>query len=193
MTGKGSVIICEVFPPLDLSRGEWEIGLVDFTSYNSIPRYDRMNNNIAISTTSINLPTRSYEIDDILDYIQRWIKDKKLKNDFKLKANTNTLKVGMFADTSIDFTTNTSLAPLLGFSKRALEADKWHESDLPVDINKANVVRVECSVARGTYDNGLEGHINHEFYPTFTPGYKIVETLRASERKTVTDYICFPC
>lgn len=179
MSGKGSVITCDVFPPLDLSRGEWEIGVVDFTTYNSIPNVEEgVNNKITIGTTSVNFPTGSYEIDDIRDYIEKCIKDKKLDYEFKLKANTNTLKVEMFATASIDFTANTSLAPLLGFSKRALEADKWHESDLPVDINKVNVVRVECNVARGTYDNGLEGHIIHEFYPAVPPGYKIVETPR---------------
>lgn len=179
MSGKGSVITCDVFPPLDLSRGEWEIGVVDFTTYNSIPNVEEgVNNNITIGTTSVNFPTGSYEIDDIRDYIEKCIKDKKLDYEFKLKANTNTLKVEMFATTSIDFTANTSLAHLLGFSKRTLEADKWHESDLPVDINKVNVVRVECNVARGTYDNGLEGHIIHEFYPAVPPGYKIVETPR---------------
>lgn len=45
-------------------------------------------------------------------------------------TQTNTLNLEMFANTYIDFTTKTSLAPLLGFSKRVLEADKWQELDL---------------------------------------------------------------
>lgn len=179
MSGKGSSLTCDVFPPLDLSKGEWEIGLIDFTTYNSIPNIEEgVNNEITIGTTSVKLSTGSYEIDDIRDYIQRWLKDKKYTYDFNVKANTNTLKVELFSNANIDFATNTSLASVLGFSKRKLEADKWHESDLPVDINKVNVIRVECNIARGSYENGVESHIVHEFYPAVPPGYKIVETPR---------------
>lgn len=126
MRSKESVITCDIFPPLDLSRGEREIGLVDFTTYKvykftlqvyRIPNIEGVNNNITIGTTSLNFPTGSYEIYDIPDYIEKCIEDKKLDYEFKLEANTNTLKVEMFATVSIDFTTNTSLAPLLGFSK----------------------------------------------------------------------------
>lgn len=50
-----------------------------------------------------------------------------------------------------------------------------HISDLPVNIIKVNTIRVECNIVRGTFDNGREGHVIHEFYPLVPPGYKIVE------------------
>lgn len=66
MSGKGSVITCSVFSPLDLSRGEYsEFSL--YRQYYSPNIEEGVNNIFAIGTTSINLPTGSYEIDDILD------------------------------------------------------------------------------------------------------------------------------
>lgn len=54
MSGKGSVLNCGVFHPLDLTRREWEIGLVDFTLCNAIPKIeDGVNHNIAIETISV--------------------------------------------------------------------------------------------------------------------------------------------
>lgn len=67
------------------------------------------------------------------------------------------------------------LVPFVGFKRKLTAADKWYESDSPVDIIKVNVVRIGCNIARGSYDNGVESHIIHEFYPTVEPGFKIVE------------------
>lgn len=36
-------------------------------------------------------------------------------------------------------------------------------------------VRIVCNITSGSFTNGYEDHIIHEFYPTVPPGYKIVE------------------
>jgi len=41
LSGKGPIISCEVFPPLDVSDGEWEIGLVGLSTYNSVPNIEK--------------------------------------------------------------------------------------------------------------------------------------------------------
>lgn len=41
LSGKGSEIKCNIFPPLELkTTSEWEIGLVNLTTYNSIPNIE---------------------------------------------------------------------------------------------------------------------------------------------------------
>lgn len=68
-----------------------------------------------------------------------------------------------------------SIGSLLGFSKRELEANHLHSSDLPVNINKVDVIRIESNITTGAYINGKLVHTLHEFYPMVEPGYKIVE------------------
>ncbi|KAL4118880.1 hypothetical protein QTP88_011762 [Uroleucon formosanum] len=38
-----------------------------------------------------------------------------------------------------------------------------------------NTIKVECNLALGSFDNGLQSDNTHEFYPVVPPGYKIVE------------------
>lgn len=185
LSGTGSVLKCDIFPPLKLTDSEWEIGLVDFTTYNSIPNIEvGVNNTLNYGASTITLPTGSYEIDDIAEAIKRKAReldDKRdgEKDDLVIRGNTNTFKVEIFSRfKTIDFTGGSSIGPLLGFEREKLKVGVWLESALPLSINKVNVIRIECNVVRGSYDNGRESHVIHEFYPTVPPGYKIVETPR---------------
>lgn len=173
ISGNSNVIGCDYFPPIDLSEDEWEIGLVDLTTYNSIPNIEKgVNNLIHFGEEIIELPTGSYEVDDIAKYVEERVKK---PDELKVKANNNTLQSEVYATREVDFTKDNSIGSLLGFSKRKLDANKWYMSDLPVDILRVNVVRIECNIVRGSFDNGNESHVIHEFYPTVEPGYKIVE------------------
>lgn len=173
LSGRGSVFDCNIFPAIDLTIGEWEIGLVDFTTYNAIPNVENgVNNKFHYGDIAVDIPTGSYEIDDITKLIEEKIPK------LKIKGNNNTFQVEVYGEKSIDFTKAASIGSLLGYSPKVLEANKWHVSDKPVDIIKVNVIRVECNVARGSYQNGTEGHVIHEFYPSVPPGFKIVETPR---------------
>lgn len=149
--------------------------MIDFTTYNSIPNVEAgVNNKIHFTSgASIELPTGSYEIEDINRYVQEKIE---APTKFEIRANNNTLKTEIYTTEGVNFTKESSIGPLLGFN-RALEADdnKWYESDKPVDIIRVNVIRIGCNIARGSFDNGLESHIIHEFYPLVEPGFKIVE------------------
>lgn len=173
LNGTESVIVCDFFPPIDLSHGEWSIGLIDFTTYNSIPNVEEnINNKIHLKNMTLGLATGSYEIEDINRLCQEKVKKTMV---FKIRANNNTLKAEVYTSEDVDFTDKSSIGPLLGFNRKLTAADKWYESDSPVDIIKVNVVRIGCNIARGSYDNGVESHIIHEFYPTVEPGFKIVE------------------
>jgi hypothetical protein len=41
-----------------------------------------------------------------------------------------------------------------------------------------NIIRLECDIIGGTYLNGDEEHILHEFSIRVSPGYKIIEVPR---------------
>jgi hypothetical protein len=176
--GRSSRIRYTLFPPFDLSSSnEWEMGFHDLLTYNSIPNIEEnVNNKICFSNgASITLPTGSYEIDSISEFIKKQIERNKLGIDFKLVANNNTLKSEIFCDKGVDFTQENTIGPLLGFNKIVVEPNKWVESQNQVSINKVDVIRITCNVVRGSYIDGVEGHVLHEFYPTVAPGFKIVE------------------
>lgn len=178
ITGNSSSLKCTLFPPLDLSSAaEWEMGLLDLMTYNSIPNIEEnVNSDIYIGDKlKISLPTGSYEIEDIKNYIEKDIKTKNLNVDFKLVANNNTLKSEIFCSETVDFTKKNTIRELLGFNEEKLDPNKWHISSNQVIINKVDIIRVTCNIVRGSYRDGQEGHVLHEFYPDVGPGYKIVE------------------
>lgn len=176
--GNSSRIRYTLFPPFDLSSSrEWEMGFHDLLTYNSIPNIEEnINDKVFFANgATITLPTGSYEIDSINNFIKKQIETQKLGIDFKLVANNNTLKSEIFCDHAIDFTKEQTIGPLLGFNKSVIEANKWTESQSQVSINKVDVIRITCNVVRGSYIDGIEGHVLHEFYPTVAPGFKIIE------------------
>lgn len=179
VTGKSSQLKCTLFPPLELSpSGEWKMGFLDMMTYNSIPNIEEgVNNRLYFGTgLVINIPTGSYEITDIHNYVMKELQQHKPDTKFILGANNNTLKSEIFCSEEIDFTKPRSLATLLGFGEnQKLEANKWHKSPDPVAINKVDIIRITCNIVKGSYRDGVEGHVLHEFYPTVGSGYKIVE------------------
>lgn len=181
VTGRSSQLKCTLFPPLDLtSAKEWEMGFLDLMTYNAIPNVeDNINNAIYFSNLiKIALPTGAYEIDNMNAYIKKELENRSNTHGvkFELNANNNTLKSEIFCSEELDFTKTDSLGPILGFTEpTVLEANKWHISPNQVTINKVDVIRITCNLVRGSYRDGIEGHVLHEFYPAVPPGYKIVE------------------
>ena len=149
-------------------------------TYNSIPNVEEnVNNKFYYGDDVIDIPTGSYEIDDINGYLQNKIRKRNNKESkqlkFILRANNNTFKSEIYSNLAIDFTKPNSIASLLGFNETILEPNKWHVSPLPIDIIITEAVRIVCNIVSGSLKNGIESHILHEFYPTVGPGYKIIE------------------
>lgn len=172
------MLTCDVFPPLDTSEGDWEIGLVDLSTFNSIPNIENNVNNKFYygDNQEIIIEQGAYEIQDIESYIINQLKGKGVV--FSLKANNNTLKAEIFCSEKIDFTKKHSLRELLGFNEKILDKNVKYSSDNPVNIIKVNTIRVECNVAKRSFFNGKENHILHTFFPVVPPGFKIVEIPR---------------
>lgn len=174
VSGKGSSISCDMFPPVELGNSEnWEIGLVNLCTYNSIPNVEtNYNDVITFNGRKITIPEGSYEISDIANFL----KTKLLSGEeLNLTANNNTLKCEIRANHVVDLTDNNSIGKMLGFEKTILKENITHQSLNPVDIIRVNSIRVDCNIARGSYVNGFEKHTLHEFFPSVPPGFKIVE------------------
>lgn len=182
ITGNTSLLRCSIFPPLHLrSDKQWEAALLDFTTYNSIPNVVQDVNNrfyyVKDSTknefTYVNIPTGSYEIDDINNRLKLELG----KTNVNLKANNNLLRSELFCKYPVDFSREYSIGSLLGFSTslEVLPPNQWHMSDNTVNIVNVDIINVSCNIVNGAYVNGVDGHIIHSFYPTVPPGFKIIE------------------
>lgn len=173
-SGNESVLCADYFPPIELSRA-YECGLVSLYTYNSIPNIDETNNLFHVGGEVLELPPGSYEIDDIASYITNHLEKTKSQISVKIQANTNTLKTEIKSTEPVYFNRERTIGELLGFSKREIQPNVKTQSDLPININKVNSIRVECSIITGTYVNNLPVHTIHEFSPSVLPGYKINE------------------
>lgn len=95
---------------------------------------------------------------------------------FELEANKNTLQCEILCSQPIDFSKPKTVGQLLGFrSNKVLRENAVHISQLPADILKVSVIRVECNIITGSYLNNRPSHTIHEFSPRVPPGCKIIE------------------
>lgn len=175
LSGRSSTLETQYFPPIELSANKnYVAGLVEFTTFNSIPNIDVGNNKVYIEGCKlITIPTGSYEIEDIESYIQKALCQSDVT--ISIKPNNNELHSEVKCNKRIHFELEDSIGRLLGFTKRILEADILHKSDLPVAILKVNTLQIQCNITTGAYMNQHKVHTIHEFFPVVPPGYKIVE------------------
>lgn len=171
ITGRGESLITNYSPTLQL-RGEYECGLLQFSTFNSIPNIDGRNNKFYYGSDGvIEIPEGSYELQDICDFLKSNIKNAALK----LTCNNNTLKTCIYCSENVYFNKNDSLGNILGFGMDTIKANISTESRYPVSILSTTVVRIECDVISGSFVNGKASHIIYEFVPNVPPGYRIIE------------------
>lgn len=174
LSGTGSVLEATYFPPVELSTTKhYVLGLVEFLTFNSIPNIYEGKNKFYIGDDIFTLPTGSYEIGDIEEYLQKELEGSDVK--LSLKANNNTLCAEVDSNKEIDFRSSDSIGQLLGFTPELLPPDETHTSDKAVEILSVNVVRVESNVTSGAYLNDQKVHTIYSFFPSVPPGFKIIE------------------
>lgn len=184
--GKTSSLRTTLFPALHLQQDKiWEVTLLDFTTYNSIPNItEDVNNKFhyykkkrssdgSQFMETVTLNTGSYEIESINEELQK----KMGKENIEIKANNSLLRTEIKSRFYIDFKQPKSLGMLLGFppSTEILEPNKTHIGPNTVNIIKVNTINIMCNIVQGSYKNGGNHHILHTFYPTVAPGFKIIE------------------
>ena len=76
LTGTTSILTASYFPALDLSNGEYELGLTNFETYNAIPNVTSTNNKFYFDADDkiITIPERSYELSAINKYLRAAIR-----------------------------------------------------------------------------------------------------------------------
>jgi len=179
-TGKQSTLRAEFNPPIELEDNvSYEVGLLSFVAYNSIPNVDETNNCFHFDEGKVvTLPYGTYEIQDIARYIEESVSKftTPVKRYFvKISSNNNTMVTSLKSTVKVDFTQEKSIGSLLGFEKVVISPGHAAVAKSVVDIFKVNTIRVECSIAGGSYLNGQAQHVIHEFFPDTPAGYKIVE------------------
>lgn len=179
LSGNSSILSANYFPPINLSE-DYECALIDFHSYNSIPNVDVYNNLFHIGNKIIAIPIGSYELNDIVDFIkEEYERDGLDKKKIFIEANNNTMQVKVHSsEDSIYFNKNNSIGKLFGFNNKVLSPNTDHYSDLPVNIFKVNLLRIECNIVVNTYINNSHAHTLHEFAINVPPGYKMDEIPR---------------
>lgn len=168
ITRNTSIIETNFNPPLFFD-GRYEVGLLYFSSFNSIPNVNENNNIFCydVNGTEIKIPKGTYDLQDINEYLSNKMKE--------LLPNNNTLKCSLFCTQIVNFQSKNCLGELLGFPKVTLEANKWHESVNPVNILPVSVIKIECDLVQNSYTNDSPSHIIHQFVLNVPPGHQIVE------------------
>lgn len=189
LSDRSSILSSSFYPPIDLKENvEYELGLVSFMSYFSIPNIDETNSDFHYydgeKLQKISVPEGCYELTDIYNYLTDKISEKESTSPSKeptsliMKVNHSTLRCEIKSNKKIDFTKPKTIGSLLGFKPRILFPNVTHTSEKTINISKVNSISVECNLITNSYNNGKPVHILHTFYPTVPPGYKIVEIPR---------------
>lgn len=167
-------------PEIELDeRSDYSCCLLDFFTYNSIPNIHEKNNKFYFSTGEnepvqvITLPKGSYELDDIGQYLREEMLKKNIL--FIFEANPKTMRCSIESDIFIDFSRADSIGSVLGFSKKIFKGFDKLESDLLVNVQSINSIRIDCDLTTGSYHNGKCTHTIYEFNPSVAAGYRILE------------------
>ena len=83
LSGKSTVLAANYFSAIDLSDGDYELGLAIFKTYHTIPNVNESNNKFyfAKDDAEITIPEGSYEVRDINEFLKRAILRKRPHRD----------------------------------------------------------------------------------------------------------------
>lgn len=173
ITGNKSIIHSDYIPALNLDDGNYECGLKYFSVFNSIPNITNKNNvfSYGINNNPVIIPNGVYDLEDLNEYLQNKLSTCR----FQIVPNNNTLSCSLFCTQTINFDIENTIGTLLGFPNVKLEANKWHESSLPINILPVAVIRIECDLIKGSYTNGVPTHSIYDFVTNVPPGHRFLE------------------
>lgn len=179
LTGNTSELSASFFPEIVLDdRYDYSCGLLDFTTYQSIPNITESNNKLYFehnkSIAHVYIPVGCYEIHELLKYIKQEFDGMNIS--FNFEVNKNTLKATLKCSVVLLFDYPDSVHEVLGFTCKKIEPNRLREAEQVIRISKLNVIRVECNIVSGAYINGRLCHSIYEFAGNKVDvGYKITE------------------
>lgn len=180
LSGNSSVINYNFNPPIYLEENvDYEIGLVNFSSFNTIPNVDKSNNMFlwyGSTAHTFEIPVGAYELNDIIRVLKDHMTSIDKAANIEIIPNLNTAHLSITSNRDISFNLENSVSKIFGFETLRLLPNKTHISEHPVKILKVNSIGIDCNVATGSYLNGKPVHVIHQFFPTVPSGYKIVES-----------------
>lgn len=200
-----SVISMELQQPIYLDKNKRHVlGLVNLSTYNSIPNINFTNNIIYLAvvdknvlknryvqpSNSIILRKGSYELKDLEFEIRRllerdvfpYLKEEYRNDDIFSLIPVVYRNAVAIKSSCIHFITNyfknNLLTKLLGFedSIQQLIPTVRHESTRGVNITNINTIHIHCDITKNSYHNGQNAHIIYSFPINVPPGYAIKET-----------------
>lgn len=174
-TGNESVLSADIFPPVELEQ-PYEVGLLSFESYNSIPNVDSSNNKFHLENGKvIEIPEGTYEVIAIEAFLRETLRKIDSTYFIRLTTNNNTLQTTLRCTVDVDLTPENSIGRLLGLKPVKLKAGRELTTEGVVDIFKVNSVQVECNIATGSFINGRPAHTIYQFFPSVGAGFKLIE------------------
>lgn len=197
LTGNNSSLNACFYPEIELSdKYNYSCCLLGFYSFNSIPNVNETNNSLLYTTKigqsfdEIILPTGSYEIDAILEFLETEFKNRDVNISIGYDKNTMRSIIYFPEDFSgfVDFSQKNSIGSILGFTTnqpygpnegfiehKRLGPCSHHFSKKVIHIQAMNNLRIDCDLITGSYHNGTSTHTLYEFDVGVDPGYKIIE------------------
>lgn len=183
LTGNTSELTATFHPEIELNeKSDYSCGLLNFYTFHSVPNIHPGNNKLTYSYEGsgidVIVPTGSYELDEIVDYFNKYFSAKKIA--FEIRGNKNTQKVDILCDKKliIDFGKENCISSVLGFKPQILQGSEHYISDTTVNITTLTAIQIKCDLTAGSFHNGKSTHILHEFSPDVEAGYKISENPR---------------
>lgn len=186
-TANSTTISQDFYPPIRLdSRYKYAVGLLNLSTYHTIPNIRKDVNNIIEfqknekeSIIRIEVPTGSYELDQLIDCITSKVKIRAADIDISFTLHKPTMTITMRSDKyNILFRRETpNLAKVFGFISDKYGKGASHVSEKIPQITNVNVINVECSIVDfgASYRNGESSQTIYSFYPDTPVGYKTVE------------------
>jgi hypothetical protein len=156
--------------------GEYEAALIGLETYNSIPNIQ--SDTLVYSVDggefiTMVIPTGSYEIESLSEYIYRELGGDKIK----ISANNSTLQceIDISKGFVVDMTTST-IGRMLGFESFGKLTAGLHVGTRAIDILPVSTILVNCDLISGSYVNGSPVPTIYSFFPDVSPGYKVIES-----------------
>lgn len=172
ISGNKSILESQFQPPI-IVNDKYECGLLYFSVLNAVPNINVKNNLFSYGDEGkqLKIPYGAYDLYDICEYLENEIDD----CEIKIKPNNNTLTCSLFCSKVVNFEPRNSVGRILGFPNVKLEPNKWHVSKDPVNIIPLSVIKIECDLVQGSYNNGSPSHVLYEFVPNVPPGHRYIE------------------